>query len=421
MNSLFRPAKPQINQNSSTGIDKMIESIESMINTKIQMDNQKYQESLRTMQAEERAKEQQRFNFQYDELAKVWGEDGLKQFRDMGFAPEAANTYMRERFLRDFVKQHEGGFTMADVEANSSKLSGEAYKALMSAATDNPAHARPQTEADVNTWLYQAKPNTYAEFTQMLVDVGLEPTKYKAMWDEYDQQRRRGAELSVSPQTEADVNTWLYQAKPNTYAEFTQLLVDVGLEPTKYKAMWDEYEQHRRRGAELSVSPQPKSVKQNATLAGATYLRDIFSQFGLDVTKVPLDDYNPHHMQKSLSAIQTLQANVTQAEAALPPRAHRGYSITLARDGETIILKKGDTTINVTRKGKVLAFKDDKYVRPINLSPTELETVNALKASGYEKIERLYRARINYRVGVTNEYNRLKGNSSLVSDIEGMY
>lgn len=367
MNSLFRPAKPQINQNSSTGIDKMIESIESMINAKIQMDNQKYQESLRTMQAEEWAKEQQRFNFQYDELAKVWGEDDLKQFRDMGFAPEAANTYMRERFLRDFVKQHEGGFTMADVEANSSKLSGEAYKALMSAATDNPAHARPQTEADVNTWLYQAKPNTYAEFTQMLVDVGLEPTKYKAMWDEYDQQRRRGAELSVSPQ------------------------------------------------------PKPKNVNQNATLAGATYLRDIFSQFGLDVTKVPLDDYNPHHMQKSLSAIQTLQANVTQAEAALPPRAHRGYSITLARDGETIILKKGDTTINVTRKGKVLAFKDDKYVRPINLSPAELETVNALKASGYEKIERLYRAQINYRVGVTNEYNRLKRNSSLVSDIEGMY
>jgi len=365
MNSLFRPAKPQINQNSSTGIDKMIESIESMINAKIQMDNQKYQESLRTMQAEERAKEQQRFNFQYDELAKVWGEDGLKQFRDMGFAPEAANTYMQERFLKDFVKQHEGGFTMADVEANSSKLSGETYKALMSAATDNPAHARPQTEADVNTWLYQAKPNTYAEFTQLLVDAGLEPTKYKAMWDEYDQQRRRGAELSVSPQTE--------------------------------------------------------SVKQNATIAGATYLRDIFSQFGLDVTKVPLNDYNPHHMQKSLSAIQALQANVTQAEAALPSRAHRGYSITLARDGETIILKKGDTTINVTSGGKVRAFKDGKYVRPINLSPTELGTVNALKASGYDKIEKLYRAQDNYRVGVINEYKRLKGNSSLVSDIEGMY
>lgn len=365
MNSLFRPAKPQVNQNRSTGVDKMIESIESIINTKIQMDNQKYQESLRTMQAEERAKEQQRFNFQYDELAKVWGEDGLKQFRDMGFAPEAANTYMQERFLKDFVKQHEGGFTMADVEANSSKLSGETYKALMSAATDNPAHARPQTEADVNTWLYQAKPNTYAEFTQLLVDAGLEPTKYKAMWDEYDQQRRRGAELSVSPQLE--------------------------------------------------------SVKQNATIAGATYLRDIFSQFGLDITKVPLDDYNPHHMQKSLSAIQTLQANVTQAEAALPSRAHRGYSITLARDGETIILKKGDTTINVTSGGKVRAFKDGKYVRPINLSPTELGTVNALKASGYDKIEKLYRAQDNYRVGVINEYKRLKGNSSLVSDIEGMY
>ena len=82
----------------------MIESIESIINTKIQMDNQKYQESLRTMQAEERAKEQQRFNFQYDELAKVWGEDGLKQFRDMGFAPEAANTYMRRRFLKGLCK-----------------------------------------------------------------------------------------------------------------------------------------------------------------------------------------------------------------------------------------------------------------------------------------------------------------------------
>jgi hypothetical protein len=365
MNSLFRPAKPQINQDSSTGIDKMIESIGSMINTKIQMDNQKYQESLRAMQAEERAKEQQRFNFQYDELSKVWGEDVLKQFRDMGFAPDAANTYMRESFLKDFVKQHEDGFTMADVEANSSKLSGEAYKALMSAATDNPAHARPQKEADVNTWLYQAKPNTYAEFTQLLVDAGLEPTKYKAMWDEYDQQRRRGAELSVSP--------------------------------------------------------KPKNVNQNATLAGATYLRDIFSRFGLDITKVPLDDYNPHHMQKSLSAIQTLRANVTQAEAALPPRAHRGYSIGLSRDGKTIILKKGGITISVTKKGKVHAFKGGKYVRPINLSPAELETVNALKAYGYEKIEGVYRARVNYRVGVTNEYNRLKSNSSLVSDIEGMY
>lgn len=371
MNSLFRPAKPQINQNSSTGIDKMIESIGSMINTKIQMANQKYQESLRAMQAEERAKEQQRFNFQYDELSKVWGEDGLKQFRDMGFAPDAANTYMRERFLNDFVKQHEDGFTMADVEANSSKLSGEAYKALMSAATDNPAHARPQIEADVNTWLYQAKPNTYAEFTQLLVDAGLEPTKYKAMWDEYDQQRRRGAELSVSPQPE----------KPE----------------------------------------KPENVNQNATLAGATYLRDIFSQFGLDVTKVPLDDYNPHHMQKSLSTIQTLEANVTQAEADLPTRAHRGYSLILARDGKTIILKKGNTTISVTRKGKVDAFKYGKYVSPINLSPTELETINALKEYGYEKIEALYRARDNYRVGVADEYNRLKSNSSLVSDIEGMY
>ena len=365
MNSLFRPAKPQINQDSSTGIDKMIESIGNMINTKIQMDNQKYQESLRAMQAEERAKEQQRFNFQYDELSKVWGEDGLKQFRDMGFAPDAANTYMRERFLGDFVKQHEGGFTMADVEANSSKLSGEAYKALMSAATDNPAHARPQIEADVNTWLYQAKPKTYAEFTQLLVDSGLEPTKYKAMWDEYDQQRRRDAELSVPP--------------------------------------------------------KPKKDKQDATLAGATYLRDIFSQFGLDITKVPLDDYNPHHMQKSLSAIQTLQANVTQAEADLPSRAHRGYSVLLSPDGKTIILKKGNTTINVTSRGKVSAFKDGKYVSPINLSPTELGTVNALKESGYEKIAELYRARDNYSVGVVNEYNRLKSNSSLVSDIEGMY
>jgi hypothetical protein len=33
----------------------------------------------------------------------------------------------------------------------------------------------------------------------------------------------------------------------------------------------------------------------------------------------------------------------------------------------------------------------------------------------------LYRAQHNYRVGVINEYKRLKGNSSLVSDIEGMY
>ena len=126
-------------------------------------------------------------------------------------------------------------------------------------------------------------------------------------------------------------------------------------------------------------------------------------------------------MQKSLSAIQTLQANVTQAEADLPSRAHRGYSVLLSPDGKTIILKKGNTAINVTSRGKVRAFKDGKYVSPINLSPTELGTVNALKESGYEKIEALYRARDNYRVGVVDEYNRLKGNSSLVSDIEGTY
>lgn len=368
--SLFQPAKPTLldpNANTS-GLDKMMESIQGLFNAKLQMEDQQYREQQRALGQKEYEQQLQQFNFAYEGLANTYGEDKIKQFHDMGMAPNVAKQYLEKEKFDEFISQHPDGYTVADVQQQYEYLSGDAIKMLMSSASDS----------------------------------------YERL--------KLGAEVQA--------NNWLYEAKPSNYSEFTEYAHSIGLEPTKYKAMWDEYTQHKK-DSEKALSVDPKNnnddVAQTAAIASAKQLQDIFQSQGLDITKIPVTKENSVHMTRSLSTINTLKQNLTAAQAELPPNAYRGFDIRHAKDGETIIMKNKDITINVTEKGSVRVFIDGKFVKNKDIPKKYEHVVNAISAAGYDKIERLSRAKNNYVVGVKEEYKRLTDNYAVVDQINNAY
>jgi hypothetical protein len=343
--------------------------IGNLINTKIQLENQEYQNKLRQMQKEELEQEQERTNFAYSELSSIWGDEKLESFRAMGMQPELANKYLQNRALNDFISSHKDGFTVSDITSNSQYLSGDAVKTLMNAAKDSPDKTRVSGEVEINNWLYDANPSTYAEFTQKAADLDLNPMDYLQLWNEYEQ-NKKGKDGGESGDTDASV-------------------------------------------------PQTTSAE-----ADATSLRDYFSIYGFDLTKVPLNDYSTAHIQESLQAINFAKNKYHTANNAVPQQIN-GMVMSYATNTERVLLRDGDTRYEVGDNDKVYVTKmvDGKWERVKHKNQSKEERINAALAqkSGHDKLYDLYVARGNLRTTIKNQYNRLANNLNSTEGVRKLY
>ena len=163
---------------------------ENIYKMKVQEENNAYQQSLRQMKEQELAQELKRFEFEYDQLKDLYGEDRINQYKNMGYSPNSAKELLQYDYAKEFMTRTNGIYTMADVAKEGDKLNSDAYKELMTRASDylTPAQIESEIVGEITELLWETLPKTSEEFTDMIeghFGGRVDPAKYKTWWDDY--------------------------------------------------------------------------------------------------------------------------------------------------------------------------------------------------------------------------------------------
>jgi len=163
---------------------------ENIYKMKVQEENNAYQQSLRQMKEQELAQELKRFEFEYDQLKDLYGEDRINQYKNMGYSPSSAKELLQYDYAKEFMTKTKGNYTMADVAKEGDKLNSDAYKELMTRASDylTPAQIESEIVGEITELLWETLPKTSEEFTDMIeghFGGRVDPAKYKTWWDDY--------------------------------------------------------------------------------------------------------------------------------------------------------------------------------------------------------------------------------------------
>lgn len=163
---------------------------ENIYKMKVQEENNAYQQSLRQMKEQELAQELKRFEFEYGQLKDQYGEERINQYKNMGYSPNSAKELLQHDYAKEFMSRTKGTYTMADVMKEGDKLNSDAYKELMTRATDylTPAQIEAQIVGEITELLWETLPKTSEEFTDMIENHfggRVDPAKYKTWWDDY--------------------------------------------------------------------------------------------------------------------------------------------------------------------------------------------------------------------------------------------
>jgi len=167
-------------------------ALEGVLKNKLQQEAYEYNQWKKQLEAKEYRQEQERFEYAYGELAKIWGADKIKGFHDMGAAPTGAETILKTEFYRNWLNQNRerlNEVSRDELREIEPKLTNDAYTAISTAIDARDAQElQLQTDraaVSVDKWLYSALPTNHSEFVDTLHMAGLDPTKYEPYWDEY--------------------------------------------------------------------------------------------------------------------------------------------------------------------------------------------------------------------------------------------
>ena len=108
----------------------------------------------------------------------------------MGYSPNSAKELLQHDYAKEFMSRTKGNYTMADVVKEGDKLNSDAYKELMTRASDymTPDQIEAQIVGEITELLWETLPNTSEEFTDMIENHfggRINPGKYKTWWDDF--------------------------------------------------------------------------------------------------------------------------------------------------------------------------------------------------------------------------------------------
>jgi hypothetical protein len=163
---------------------------ENIYKMKVQEENNAYQQSLKQMKEQELAQELKRFEFEYGQLKDQYGAERIQQYKNMGYSPNSAKELLQHDYAKEFMARTKGTYTMADVVKEGDKLNSDAYKELMTRATDylTPAQIESEIIGEITELLWETLPKTSEEYVDMIENHfggRVDPAKYKTWWDDF--------------------------------------------------------------------------------------------------------------------------------------------------------------------------------------------------------------------------------------------